>query len=80
MMFEQCHKFVQKLMPLTDETALRDVIDSILKVQNQQLKLAVISLTIGPVLRSKRKGTRRNGCLSKAGIPGRRIDRRRGRS
>ena len=39
-MFEQCHQIVQKLMPLVDETAPRDVIDSILKVQNQQMKLA----------------------------------------
>ena len=39
-MFEQCHQIMQKLMPLVDETALRDVIDSILKVQDRQMKLA----------------------------------------
>jgi transposase len=52
-MFEQCHQIMQKLMPLVDETAPRDVIDSILKVQDRQMKLAGmlqgagISLTIG---------------------------------
>jgi hypothetical protein len=39
-MFEQCHQIVQKLTLLVDETAPRDVFDSILKVQNQQMKLA----------------------------------------
>jgi plasmid maintenance system antidote protein VapI len=52
-MFEQCHQIMQKLMPLVDETAPRDVIDSILKVHDRQMKLAGmlqgqgISLTIG---------------------------------
>ena len=53
MMMEQGNTIMQKLLPLVDETAPRDVIDSILKVQNQQMKLAGmlqgagISLTIG---------------------------------
>ena len=33
------HQIVQKLMPLINETAPRDVVDSLLKVQNQQLRL-----------------------------------------
>ena len=40
MMMEQCHQIIQKLMPLMDETAPRDVLDGILKVQAQQMKLA----------------------------------------
>jgi transposase-like protein len=39
-MMEQCHQIIQKLMPLMDETARRDVLDDILKVQAQQMKLA----------------------------------------
>jgi DNA-directed RNA polymerase specialized sigma24 family protein len=31
-MMEQCHQIIQKLMPLMDETAPRDVLDGILKV------------------------------------------------
>jgi len=52
-MMEQCHQIIQKLMPLMDETAPRDVLDGILKVQQQQMKLAGmlqgagISLSIG---------------------------------
>src|SRR5258708_1606534 len=39
-MMEQCHQIIQKLMPLMDETAPRDILDGILKVQQQQMKLA----------------------------------------
>ena len=39
-MMEQCHQIIQKLMPLMDETAPRDALDGILKVQQQQMKLA----------------------------------------
>jgi hypothetical protein len=39
-MMEQCHQIIQKLMPLMDETALRDALDGILTVQQQQMKLA----------------------------------------
>jgi transposase-like protein len=39
-MMEQCHQIIQKLMPLMDETALKDILDCILKVQQQQMKLA----------------------------------------
>jgi DNA-directed RNA polymerase specialized sigma24 family protein len=39
-MFEQCHQIIQKLMPLVDDP--RDVVDSILKVQQQQMKLAAM--------------------------------------
>jgi hypothetical protein len=38
-MMEQCHQ-IQKLMPLMDETARRDVLDGTLKVEEQQMKLA----------------------------------------
>src|SRR5215510_14151617 len=52
-MMEQCHQIIQKLMPLMDVTAPRDVLDGILKVQQQQMKLAGmlqgagISLSVG---------------------------------
>jgi hypothetical protein len=36
----QCHQIIQKLMPLMDETAPKDILDGILKVQQQQMKLA----------------------------------------
>jgi hypothetical protein len=39
-MMEQCHQIIQKLMPLMDETATKDILDGILKVQKQQMKLA----------------------------------------
>ena len=40
MMMEQCNTIMQKLMPLMDETAPKDILDGILKVQSQQMKLA----------------------------------------
>jgi hypothetical protein len=40
MMMEQCNTIMQKLMPLMDETASKDILDGILKVQAQQMKLA----------------------------------------
>jgi hypothetical protein len=40
LMMEQCHQSIQKLMPLMDETAPKDILDGILKVQQQQMKLA----------------------------------------
>jgi hypothetical protein len=40
MMMEQCNTIMQKLMPLMDETAPKDILDGILKVQAQQMKLA----------------------------------------
>jgi hypothetical protein len=46
-MFKQCHQIMQKLMPLVDETAPRDVIDSILKVQDRQMKLAGMLQGVG---------------------------------
>ena len=46
-MFEQCHQIMQKLMPLVDDTAPRDVIDSILKVQDRQMKLAGMLQGVG---------------------------------
>jgi hypothetical protein len=39
-MIEQCQQIIQKLMPLMDQTAPRGVLDGILKVQAQQMKLA----------------------------------------
>jgi len=39
-MMEQCHQIIQKLKPLMDETAPKDILDGILKVQQQQMKLA----------------------------------------
>jgi transposase len=38
-MMEQCHQIIQKLMPLMDETAPKDILGGILKVQQQQMKL-----------------------------------------
>jgi hypothetical protein len=38
-MVDQCDQIVQKLLPLIDETVPRDVVDSLLKVQNPQLRL-----------------------------------------
>ena len=40
MMMEQCNTIMQKLMPPMDETAPKDILDSILKVQQRQMKLA----------------------------------------
>ena len=40
MMMEQYHQLIQKLMPLIDETAPKDILDGIRKVQQQQMKLA----------------------------------------
>jgi hypothetical protein len=40
MMMEQCNTIMQKLMPRMDETAPKDILDGILKVQAQQMKLA----------------------------------------
>jgi len=40
MMMEQCNTIMPKLMPLMDETAPKDILDGILKVQAQQMKLA----------------------------------------
>ena len=34
------HQIIQKLMPLMDETAPKDILDGILIVQQQQMKLA----------------------------------------
>ena len=39
-MMEQYHQIIRKLMPLIDETAPKDILDGILKVQQQQMKLA----------------------------------------
>jgi hypothetical protein len=54
LMMEQCHQIIQKLMPLMDETAPQDILDGILKVQQQQMKLAgllqdsgAISVSVG---------------------------------
>jgi hypothetical protein len=34
-MMEQCHQIIQKLMPLMDETAPKDILGGILKVRQQ---------------------------------------------
>ena len=39
-MMEQCDQTILKLMALMDETAPKDILDGILKVQAQQMKLA----------------------------------------
>jgi hypothetical protein len=39
-MMERCHQIMQKFLPLMDETAPKDILDGILKVQQQQMKLA----------------------------------------
>ena len=68
-MFEQCHQIMQKLMPLVDETAPRDVIGSILKVQDRQMKLAGmlqgagVSINIGKPARATAKRT--SSCASR---------------
>jgi uncharacterized protein YpbB len=42
-MMEQCHQIIQKLMPLMDETAPKDILGGILKVRQQQMKLGLVA-------------------------------------
>jgi hypothetical protein len=55
-MMEQYHQIIQKLMPLIDETALKNILDGILKVQQQQMKLAGLLRGSGGISLSFGKG------------------------
>ena len=68
-MMEQCHQIIQKLMPLMDETAPKDILGGILKVRQQQMKLGSlqgsggISVSIGNPARAT--ATRTSSCASR---------------
>ena len=55
-MMEQYHQIIQKLMPLIDETAPKDILDGIRKVQQQQMKLAGLLQGSGGISLSFAKG------------------------
>ena len=65
-MMEQCHQIIQKLMPLMDETAPKDILDGILKVQQQQMKLTGLLQGSGGIsvsIDKPRRGRQRRGIV-----------------